>query len=139
MKNSIKVSTLLELLFIILSMSVFISCIKEKAQPTQTPIVYVGPGITIIAPQDSVELSGSVSDPMGTIVSYEWTQLAGPSQTILVNKNNRTTIARNLSLSGLYVFELKVIDNRGLTGRDSVDINVLPIGSNPVCNGCWDY
>ena len=139
MKNSIKVSAPLELLFIIISISLFISCIKEKAQPTQTPVVYAGPVKTIIAPQDSVELSGSVSDPMGTIVSYEWTQLAGPSQTILVNKNNRTTIARNLSLSGLYAFELKVTDNRGLTGRNSVDINVLPIGSILACNGCWDY
>jgi hypothetical protein len=139
MKNSIKVSAPLELLFIIISISLFISCVKEKAQPIQTPMVYTGPVITIIAPQDSVELIGSVSDLMGTIVSYEWTQLAGLSQTILVNKNNRTTLARNLSLSGLYTFELKVTDNRGLTGRNSVDINVLLIGSIPACNGCWEY
>jgi hypothetical protein len=66
---------------------------------------------------------------METIARYKWRQIAGPSQSVLVSMNSPTTTVRKLSVSGLYAFELKVTDNNGIFGFDTVNVNVLPIGS----------
>jgi hypothetical protein len=137
MKKSIKLSACLNLLLMILTVTILVSCTKQNTQ-LPIPVASAGKDITITAPQDSVELNGSGTVAMGTIVSYEWTQTAGPSQTVLANKNNPSTIVRKLSIPGLYTIELKVTDNDGLSARDTVTVNVLPIGSQS-CNGCWDY
>jgi hypothetical protein len=85
---------------------------------------------TIIGPNDSVVFYGTAVTEFGeTIARYKWRQLAGSSQSVLVSQNSPTTIVRKLSASGLYTFELKVIDNYGLFGFDTVTVTVLPIGS----------
>jgi hypothetical protein len=137
-KNSIKLLTCLELLFIILTVSIFASCLKEQTHPgvyappagPQFPVANAGPNLSIIGPKDSVVFYGTaVTEIMETIARYKWRQIAGPSQSFLVSQNRATTIVRKLSVSGLYAFELKVTDNNGLFGFDTVSVNVLPIGS----------
>jgi hypothetical protein len=140
-KNSIKLLTCLELLFIIGTVSIFASCFKEQSHPIkgvyappagpQYPISNAGPDLTIIGPNDSVVFYGTAeTELMETIARYRWRQIAGPSQSVLVNMNNPTTKVRKLSVSGLYAFELKVTDNSGIFGFDTVNVNVLPIGSD---------
>ncbi|HSZ33136.1 MAG TPA: hypothetical protein VK772_07485 [Puia sp.] len=140
MKNSIKLLTCVELLLTILTISIFASCIKEQTHPVkgvyappagpQFPVANAGPDLTIIAPEDSVVFYGTaVTDIMETIARFKWRQLAGPSQSVLLSQNSPTTIVKKLSVSGIYTFELKVIDNYGLFGFDTVNVNVLPIGS----------
>ena len=140
MKNSIRLFGYFELLFIILTVSILASCFKEQSGPIkgvyappagpQFPVANAGPDLTIIGPEDSVVFYGTaVTEFMETIARYKWRQLAGPSQSVLVSQNSPTTRVRKLSVSGLYTFELKVIDNYGLFGFDTVTVNVLPIGS----------
>jgi hypothetical protein len=79
-------------------------------------------------------LAGSGSDSDGTIASYAWTKLKGPS-VILGN-----TSAASLNLSGLlagdYFFRLTVTDNSGNTDSDYVKVTVQLAAKNalPVCN-----
>jgi hypothetical protein len=139
-KNSIKLLTCLKLLFLIGTLSIFTSCIKEQSHPIkgvyappagpQYPIAITGPDLTIIGPEDSVVFHGTaVTELMETIARYKWRQIAGPSQSVLVSMNSPTTTVRKLSVSGLYAFELKVTDNNGIFGFDTINVHVLPIGS----------
>jgi len=139
-KISIRYFGHFELLFIILAVSIFASCIKEQSHPIRGvyappvgplyPVSVAGPDLTIIGPKDSVVFYGSaVTELMETIARYKWRQIAGPSQSVLVYMNSPTTTVRKLSVAGLYAFELKVTDNNGIFGFDTVTVNVLPIGS----------
>jgi hypothetical protein len=139
-KNSIKLLTCLKLLFLIGTVSIFASCIKEQSHPIkgvyappagpQYPIAVTGPDLTIVGPEDSVVFHGTAETAfMETIARYKWRQIAGPSQSVLVSMNSPTTTVRKLSVSGLYAFELKVTDNNGIFGFDTINVHVLPIGS----------
>jgi hypothetical protein len=69
-------------------------------------------------------LNGSASsDAVGSIVSYQWRQISGPSTSVLSNPNSVITIARTL-VAGSYQFELKVTDDSTAVGRDTVVITV---------------
>jgi len=121
---------------------VHISCKKEKTLATSSqamklaPIADAGSDQIILLPVDSVALTGKGIDPDGSVVSYSWKYLSGPVAFRIANANNAITKVNNL-VSGVYVFELVVRDNDGLTGRDDVSIFV----GDPLdpCAGCWDY
>jgi hypothetical protein len=125
--------------FLILFAMVTIPACKKEIllKRNKPPIAYAGIDITIILPNDSVELSGSGIDSDGTIISYNWSKLSGPSSFIIVNPNAAATKVKSL-IEGIYEFELKVTDNGGLSGKDRLIVTVLPSGIDP-CNGCWDY
>ncbi|GAA0894018.1 hypothetical protein GCM10009122_36980 [Fulvivirga kasyanovii] len=92
------------------------------------PTANAGPDQSITLPTNSITLSGSGSDPDGTIVSYAWTRISGPSAT-LVNNNTATLTANNL-LEGIYTFRLTVTDNSGNTASDNVTVTVNPAAVN---------
>lgn len=72
---------------------------------------------------NSVQLNGSGSDPDGSITSYTWSQVSGPSQFTFSNPVIANPVVSNL-ISGSYVFRLTVKDNNGATAYDDVTINV---------------
>ncbi|UII30977.1 tandem-95 repeat protein [Fulvivirga ulvae] len=92
------------------------------------PTANAGPDQSITLPTNSITLSGSGSDPDGTIVSYSWTRISGSSAT-LVNNNTATLTANNL-LEGIYTFRLTVTDNGGNTASDDVTVTVNPAAIN---------
>jgi predicted esterase len=89
------------------------------------PTANAGTGQTITLPINSVMLNGSGSDVDGTITSYSWTYVSGPSQYFIVSPNNASSEIRNL-VAGTYVFRLTVTDNRGATASATVTITVNP-------------
>ncbi len=95
-----------------------------NAAANMAPTANAGPDQTIILPTNIVILSGSGTDPDGTISSYSWTKIAGPTATI-TNANAASTPVTGLVL-GTYLFELKVTDNGGAFDRDTVQIIVNP-------------
>src|SRR5579871_4831036 len=109
--------------------------ITVTAPVNQPPTANAGSNQTITLPLDSVTLNGSASsDPDGTIVTYSWTQLSGPSGSTIVNNTSSVTIARNLVV-GTYTYVLTVTDNTGLTGSDTVNITVnAAVNKPPVAN-----
>ncbi len=107
----------------------FVSCKKEKScvgciNGNKPPTAVAGPDVVITLPTDSISLDGSASnDPDGTISEWFWAKNSGPSSFNIANTNAAQTRVTNL-VEGIYQFELKVMDNKGLFTKDTVQITV---------------
>jgi hypothetical protein len=90
--------------------------------PNQLPVANAGPDQALPAPAP-VTLDGAASsDPDGSIVLYNWRQVSGTTVTI----NNITAVKPDIASiqPGVYVFELRVTDDRGGIDFDSVQVTV---------------
>lgn len=88
------------------------------------PVSNAGPDQSIFLPTHMVFLSGNGRDEDGTIVNYNWTKLSGPSAYYITNPISSATSVSGL-VQGAYKFVLKVTDDNGAIGLDTVQINVL--------------
>ena len=86
-----------------------------------TPKVNAGADIVEYLPTSAVACNGSASDSDGTISSFFWKQMSGPSTATLENKYTKSMRASNLK-EGTYAFRLKVTDNSGATAYDDVKV-----------------
>ena len=94
--------------------------------PNSPPVAKAGEDQNIFLPTSSVTLIGELSaDPDGSIISYWWSQLSGPNQSVILNPNASNTVVTGL-VEGRYQFRLKVTDNSGETGNDTVAVVVNP-------------
>lgn len=78
-------------------------------------------GHDIMTYTSTASLNGSSTyDPDGTIASYQWTKISGPTFTI----SNPNVASPNLSflMLGDYAFELRSTDNAGASTKDTVYI-----------------
>jgi len=88
----------------------------------QPPIAKAGSDQTITT--NSLQLSSWGSyDPDGSIASYKWEKVSGPSQFSIVNDMYATPTISNLA-AGTYAIKLTVTDNQGATGSTTVNITV---------------
>lgn len=79
---------------------------------------------TIVLPVNSANLSGGGStDDDGTIVSYQWAQVSGPSTATMSDANASSNTVSDL-VEGVYIFSLTVEDNDGATSSDNVTVTV---------------
>jgi hypothetical protein len=98
-------------------------------------VANAGADVTITLPTNSAVLTGSGTDSDGTIASYNWTFISGPTSPALTNASTRTLTATALSVAGSYVFQFEVKDNLGAVGKDQVTVivksagNVLPVAN----------
>jgi hypothetical protein len=74
-------------------------------------------------PTNSVNLSGSGTDPDGTIASYSWTKISGPASGKISSTGSAGTKVTSL-VAGVYKFQLKVTDDDEATDVDTVAITV---------------
>ncbi len=89
------------------------------------PIADAGEDRTITLPNNSLILDGSGSDPDGgTITTYQWTQVSGPSMATLNGMDTDDLEISDL-VEGVYVFELTVTDDDNDTGSDQAMVTVL--------------
>lgn len=96
------------------------------------PIARAGNDTTIYVPFSNYNLNGWAStDPNGTIKSYAWRLVAGPSTVGIDNNNKVKAFVRGMVSLGVYEFELTVTDADGLTSKDSIKITI----ADPPCNG----
>lgn len=92
--------------------------------PNQPPVAHAGADQTITLPTNSVSLNGSTStDPDGSIVAFLWSKISGPASFTIVSASQAITTVNNLT-AGVYQFTLRVTDNVGATGLDTVQITV---------------
>lgn len=121
----------------------------------QAPVADAGPDISIILPNDNITLNGTGSDSDGTISSYLWTQVSGPSASTIETPAEASCKMSNL-VAGIYVFRLKVTDNKGASATNKMQLTVKPGndqdpvtyakqlyvnvygGSNPYNNSEWN-
>ncbi len=96
-----------------------------NAAANQLPIANAGNDISITLPLNSATLSGIGTDNDGTVVSYQWSKIAGPAAGSLANANTPVATASGLT-TGTYSFQLIVTDNRGGVGKDTMRVIVNP-------------
>lgn len=104
----------------------------EVGTGNESPVADAGVDQFLTQPTSSTTLTGSGTDVDGTIASYAWTKLSGPSCTIASPSSQNTNIT-GMSTAGVYVFQLQVTDNGGATGVDQVSVTVnasTPIVAN---------
>lgn len=98
----------------------------NPAPPNILPVANAGADQTITLPTNSVTLSGSGTDPDGNITAYQWTKISGPAVGSITNPTSATTTVTGLSIAGIYRFVLRVTDNSGGLGRDTMQVTVNP-------------
>lgn len=91
--------------------------------PNKLPVAMAGGDQSIKLPISEVILSGGGTDEDGTIVSAQWVQIAGPSQSNILSPTGFTTQVTGLQ-EGEYVLRITVKDNQGLSASDDVTITV---------------
>ena len=97
--------------------------VTVNAAPNQAPTANAGIDINLTLPNNSTTLSGSGSDIDGTIASYDWSWISGPTSFNLGSPNAATTTLNNL-VQGIYTLRLTVTDNSGATATDDVTVTV---------------
>lgn len=113
------------------SSSVTVVVQPEKNAP---PVAFAGSDKDLVFPDDSTVLDASASRDDQKIVSYHWEQSSGPRQAEMSGVNDKVVTVKKL-LEGHYVFKLTVTDDKGLTGSDTVAVNVKKdINKPPIAN-----
>lgn len=97
----------------------------------QPPSVNITGINSITLPTNSVTFTAAASDPDGTISSYAWTQVSGPSTATIGTPTASSTTLSNL-VAGSYSFQVIVTDNGGLTAIANRSVTVSPATPNPV-------
>ncbi|HEY5463241.1 MAG TPA: T9SS type A sorting domain-containing protein [Hanamia sp.] len=116
-----------------------------NVNPNILPTSNAGNDTTAVAPVNFIALHGSGDDIDGEITGYLWTQISGPSQSNILTTNTASTSVSKL-IAGTYEFELKVTDNAGGDGRDTIKVTIalgrteqentgLKVYPNPVHSG----
>ncbi|MBA3673505.1 MAG: hypothetical protein H0W75_00860 [Chitinophagaceae bacterium] len=134
MKHSLSFSSIST--FLLCCILIVTSCKKasvdDATSNNKPPVANAGVDQIITFPNNVVTLDGSGStDPDNNITGYVWAKISGPSTFNIVNANTVQTQVTTLT-QGVYQFELKVIDNGGLSAKDTVQILVNPF----VINSC---
>ena len=131
---------------------VFCSCNKDEVRSNgitngalvrkMPPIAEAGENVTLILPQFSTNLDATASgDSDGTIISYQWKQITGPSICVIEEPHNALTEV-NIQRVGTYEFELSVMDNDGLSSKDVKLVKLDPPqqeANEIVATLQWDY
>ncbi len=108
-----------------------VEVVVTKASVNPPPVANAGADKTVTLPSNSIMITGSGTDD-GSIASYGWRKVSGPTTGNLVSSSAASTQATGL-VQGTYVMELTVRDNQGAVGRDSMRIivntaqNVSPV------------
>ncbi len=113
--------------------------VTVNAAANQAPVANAGADRTITLPTNSASLNGSgSSDADGTIASYLWQQISGPSTSTLSSTTTANITVSNL-VQGVYSYRLRVTDNGGLTANDTVRVTVNAAANQaPVANAGAD-
>ena len=103
--------------------------VKLTAKPKKgnmPPVADAGIDQTLYLPTNTVNLDGSKSsDPDGSLTSYKWKQVSGPTTVTITNPNSAKASVSGLQL-GDYQFNLTVTDDSLAMGSDGIVVSVKP-------------
>lgn len=98
-------------------------CQKENPKPLHPPVAVAGDSKIIQLPADSVTLTGTGIPSDSKIVAYLWSEVSGPNVPVLTSAGAANTKVKGL-VAGNYIFQLMVMDSLGLTGVDTLSVQV---------------
>ncbi|MEN9884274.1 MAG: hypothetical protein RLZZ420_1491, partial [Bacteroidota bacterium] len=114
-----------------------------KTAANQLPSANAGVDQSITLPVSSVQLTGSGSDPDGTIASYAWSQVSGPATAVFSAATSAATSVTGLTTAGTYVIRLTVRDNTGAQATDDINVAVnaamVNLPSTFAFGSSWKY
>ena len=113
-----------------------IDTIQVTVAANISPKANAGIDQLIKLPSSTGTLSGSGTDPDGTIASYNWAKISGPASGSITSANSASTAITAL-VQGVYKFRLRVTDNNGATGIDTVQVTVA-VNISPTANAGID-
>lgn len=99
------------------------TCINQPVN--QIPTANAGSDKSMTLPPNSISITGTGNDPDGTISGFIWTKISGPASYAITNNTSATVTFNNL-VEGVYTFRLTVVDNKGASASDDVNITVNP-------------
>jgi hypothetical protein len=102
--------------------------VNTSTAPSPTnraPVANAGADRSITLPTNSVTLTGTGSDPDGTISSFAWSRVSGPAGGNIQSPTAASTQITAM-VAGTYVFRLTVTDNNGAIASDDVQVVVNP-------------
>ncbi len=97
-----------------------------QAPVNKAPVVSAGADKAVTLPVSVIVLSGTASDPDGTIASLAWTKTSGPN-TPSLSGNTTATLAITGAIAGTYIYRLTATDNKGATSFDEVQVTVTGV------------
>jgi hypothetical protein len=100
-----------------------------QVSENQSPTVDAGEDIVIVLPENSVNLTANATDIDGQIVGFIWSQVFGPTIAQIDDIHSQEPTIGQLT-SGVYIFEVKVVDDLNATNTDSVSVEVIKESSN---------
>ena len=110
----------------------------NAAAANTPPTANAGPDQSITLPTSAVNLSGSGTDANGTISAYLWTKISGPTGAGTITNAASAATSVTALIAGIYKFELRVTDNGGAFGRDTMQVIVFAPNLAPVANAGLD-
>ena len=105
--------------------------------PNIAPTANAGLNQSITLPTNTANLNGTGNDTDGTITAFKWTKIAGPASSLINNSNAAVATVTALT-AGVYQFELRVTDNSGAIGKDTMQVTVNPENIAPTANAGSD-
>ncbi|HYI07641.1 MAG TPA: PKD domain-containing protein [Thermoanaerobaculia bacterium] len=99
------------------------------------PVVNAGADATIVAPTNSIALTGTATDdglPNGSSVTATWTKVSGPGLVTFADASAPATMA-TFSVTGIYVLRLTATDSE-LSASDTVTIRHDGVNAAPAVN-----
>ncbi|XP_060659533.1 dyslexia-associated protein KIAA0319-like protein [Drosophila nasuta] len=109
-----------------------------KPPTNSPPVVKAGMNVTSNLPVNWALLNGSESKDDIAIKSYQWKQLSGPNNAIILQANSSIANATSLTL-GLYEFELSVADENNNMASDSTWVKIVQErNAAPIANAGGD-
>jgi|GEM_PF-3269401 len=111
------------------------STIQVVVSPSLVPpTANAGNATTIFLPSRATLNASASKGNNASLVKYHWSQISGPNTDTLMKADS--IIAKvGFSQTGVYVFQVLVTDNNGLTATSTVQITVNPASTPPYVNG----
>ena len=100
------------------------SCLDSVASSNQPPVVNAGADQSVEA-GTMVILSGTASDPDGTIVKYAWEQTGGTTVALSGNTSRTAMFTSPAVTAEALTFRLTATDNEGVAASDEVTVTVI--------------
>jgi poly(3-hydroxybutyrate) depolymerase len=96
--------------------------VKSSTTTNYAPVVNAGSDRLIVLPTNATSITASASDRDGSIASYQWSKIAGPSCSL--SGTTYSTLKVSSMAGGTYTFRVTVKDNDGAVDTDDIIVNV---------------
>jgi len=113
----------------------YVAVTVNAAAVVITPPTVSATASSITLPTTTSSLSGTAAGTNGaTIATIQWTQTEGPALAKIQSPTSLTTAVSNLTVGGVYTFQLTVVDNHGQLASTTVNLTVSNAQTPPSVN-----